>query len=69
MLPEETVLGDDIRGDLGEAVLEHGGDPRGAYMAVEDDIEFVDHPIDGLATVALAKAITVSCVVHLGFGD
>ena len=69
MLSKQAMSSDDIRGDFGEAVLKHGGDPGGADMAVEDDTEFVNHPVDGLAAVALAKEITVSCMVHLGFGE
>ena len=55
--------------EIGITELEHLGDPAIAYMAITDDAEVVDHPVDRLAGAGLSKVIARSCVAELFFGE
>ena len=54
MLTEEAVVGVPVLEEGGAAGFEHLGDPTIGEVAIADDAEFVDHPVDGLATLAAA---------------
>lgn len=65
MLTEEAVVGVPVLEEGGAAGFEHLGDPAVGEVAIADDAEFVDHPIDGFATLAATKVITLGSTMHL----
>ena len=68
MLTEEAVVGVPVLEEGGAAGFEHLGDPAVGEVAIADDAEFVDHPVDGLATLAATKVVTLGSTMHL-FGS
>jgi len=53
--------------EFGIAVLEHLGHPAIAYMAIADNAEVIEHPVDRLAGAGLSEVIARCSMAELGF--
>lgn len=59
------MLSSYILREIGITELEHLGDPALAYMAIADNAEVVDHPVDGFAGAGPAEVIAGYGVAEL----